>query len=101
MTTKSVFGGVVSEDYAREMGCDKFSAHQEIVDLNNGYSLSIIRGRWTFGFWEVAVINNTTGELDYDTDLTYDVVRFANPSEVEEFIRRGQRMDANGTLEED
>lgn len=85
-----VFGGVVNNDY--DYG------YQEFIDLGNGFTLSIIRGSFSYGQWEAAVIDQKTDMLTYDTDLTWDVERFRNTSEVQEFINKGRTMDSNGKL---
>lgn len=85
------FGGVINPQYFPD-------EYQEIIDLQNGYSLSIIKGRISHGWWEAAVFYTTSGQLCYNTDLTYDVERFNSDDEVREFIALARTMDSNGKL---
>lgn len=85
-----VFGGMEIRDYP--------FGYQEVLDLGNGFSLSIIKGSFSYGQWEAAVIDQSTDQLTYETDLTYDVERFRDGAEVQAFIDRARTMDRNGRL---
>lgn len=59
--------------------------HNERVTFPNGRGVSIIRNAYSYGgrsgLFEVAVLDST-GELDYSTPVTNDVLGWLTPTEV-------------------
>lgn len=72
-----------------ELGTE--AEYSERVQFQNGRGVSIIRNRWSYGgksgLFEVAVLD-ASGELDYSTPVTGDVLGYLNPSEVVDVMRQ-------------
>jgi len=68
--------------------------HQYTFHFSNGYGASVIKGPGTYGYekdlWELAVLSERGGEwhLDYDTDITDDVIGYLSVEEVKGLIER-------------
>tara|TARA_Y100001973_G_scaffold106802_1_gene187978 strand:+ start:5603 stop:5884 length:282 start_codon:yes stop_codon:yes gene_type:complete len=56
----------------------------------NGYGGSLACNQMTYGDPEFAVLKD--GKLHYKTDITSDVIRPVNPSEVQDFLNKLKRL---------
>lgn len=56
----------------------------------NGYGGSLACNQMTHGYPEFAVLKD--GKLHYKTDITNDVIRPVNPSEVQEYLNKLKRL---------
>lgn len=56
----------------------------------NGYGGSLACNQMTYGDPEFAVLKD--GKFDYKTDITNDVIRPVNPSEVQDFLNKLKRL---------
>ena len=56
----------------------------------NGYAASVVKGPFTYGgelgLWELAVMNDSTQDLCYDTPITDDVIGYLTDQEVDELL---------------
>lgn len=67
---------------------------QALVFFDNGYGASIIKTKGSYGgkagLYEIAVISGDTQDWDinYDTEVTSDVLGYLNESEVEDTLAK-------------
>ncbi|HWG89154.1 MAG TPA: hypothetical protein VN679_15320 [Candidatus Acidoferrales bacterium] len=70
---------------------DFVGGERVLYQCDNGYQVSTIRNRYSYGgdhgLWELAVINRT-GELDYTTSITDDVVGHLTDADVLDYLAR-------------
>lgn len=63
---------------------------QAILDFDNGYSASVIKGPYTYGgdegLYELAVLHG--GSIVYDTPVTNDVEGYLTPEKVTELLQQ-------------
>jgi len=69
---------------------------QYVFRFSNGRGASVVRHRFSYGrekgLWELAVTNHT-GELDYSTPITDDVLGWLNETEVENILGKISNLD--------
>lgn len=67
---------------------------QAVIEFENGYGASVIKGRNTYGgkegLYELAVLKN--GNLCYDTEITSDVLGYLTEAEVTTFLMQIERL---------
>lgn len=69
---------------------------QKVYRFANNYGASVVRQNFSYGneqgLWELAVINFPTAdnnyELNYETEITDDVIGYLSDEEVEELLVR-------------
>ena len=76
--------GVVDAQFTAS--ADLYSPDRMRLTFGNGYTASVVRGRYTYGgdrgLYEIAVMHD--GELVYDTPVTDDVIGHLHSEEVPE-----------------
>ena len=64
----------------------------------NGYAGSVVKGPWTYGgdqdLWELAVMDNRTGGLCYDTPITNDVLGYLTDEDVDSYLNQIKALPA-------
>lgn len=69
---------------------------QAIVDFDNGYGASVVRGSFTYGndrgLYELAILHH--GELCYDSGLAEDVVGWLDENGVTEWLGKIENLPA-------
>lgn len=61
---------------------------QAKIEFDNGYGISVISGQKAYcdkGTFEVAILKN--GRIAYDTKLTYDVLGWQTPKDIDRIMR--------------
>jgi hypothetical protein len=67
---------------------------QHVYEFPNGYGASVIKHDYSYGgkdgLWELAVLNfdlDREGALDYNTDITGDVIGYLSWKNVENYLQ--------------
>lgn len=64
----------------------------------NGYAGSVVKGPFTYGgdqdLWELAVMNDSTRDLCYDTPITDDVLGYLTDEEVDDYLTKIKELPA-------
>lgn len=64
--------------------------------FDNGYGASVIRGRHSYGgrrgLYELAVVNLQTGDLDYSTSVTDNVLGYLTEREVADTLVKIKKL---------
>ena len=67
---------------------------QHVYEFPNGYGASVIKHDYSYGgkdgLWELAVLNfdlDREGALDYNTDITGDVIGYLSWKNVETYLQ--------------
>ena len=70
------------------------SGVQHVYEFPNGYGASVIKHDYSYGgkdgLWELAVLNfdlDREGALDYNTDITGDVIGYLSWKNVENYLQ--------------
>ena len=82
------------KDYCYEEN-DHYGGIQKLYQFDNKMGASVIRHEGSYGFkngkWELAVLDET-GEIDYSTEITNDVIGHLTWAEVSKTLRRIQAL---------
>ena len=64
----------------------------------NGYAGSVVKGPYTYGgdkdLWELAVMDDNTKDLCYDTPITDDVLGYLTDNEVDDYLSEIKALPA-------
>lgn len=73
-----------------ERSSPRNGGYQYWFSFPNGYAASVIKGPYTYGgeldLWELAVMDDSTQDLCYDTPITDDVLGYLSDSSVESYL---------------
>lgn len=71
-----------------------------LFKFENGYGASVVKHRYSYGgpqkLWELAVVRfDDSGEwdLNYDTEITFDVIGYQTDEEIRELLGRIKNLD--------
>lgn len=91
------------EDYLlkRTVLDDHRKGVQYMFKFPNHYGASVIKHTWSYGYegdlWELGVIRFGTDDdvwgLDYDTEITDDVIGFLTDDDVRDLLKRIKELD--------
>lgn len=80
-----------------EYGLD--SDEQALLDFKNGWGVSVIRGGLLTDECEFELAVMRDGHINYDTEVTDDVLRFDSVDELNACLRDVQDLDENGVIQ--
>lgn len=93
---------VVSEENKKylkeEQSRPRNGGYQYWFSFPNGYAASVIKGPYTYGgeldLWELAVMDDNTKGLCYDTPITDDVLGWLEDEEVNDYLNQIKALPA-------
>ena len=75
---------------------------QAIAEFPNGFGASIIKSDSSFGgksgLFELAVLDNETGNINSTTDITDDVIGWQDESDIDRILNAISMLDSDGVL---
>ena len=75
---------------------------QAIVEFPNGFGASIIKSDSSFGgksgLFELAVLDNETGNINSTTDITDDVIGWQDEGDIDRILNAISMLDSDGVL---
>ena len=78
---------------------------QAIVEFPNGFGASIIKSDFSHGgksgLFELAVLDNDTGNINSTTDITDDVIGWQDENDIDRILTAISKLNPDGTLPND
>ena len=78
---------------------------QAIVEFPNGFGASIIKSDFSHGgksgLFELAVLDNDTGNINSTTDITNDVIGWQDEDDIDRVLTAISKLNPDGTLPND
>ena len=78
---------------------------QAIVEFPNGFGASVIKSDTSFGgksgLFELAVLDNDTGNINSTTDITDDVIGWQDEDDIDRVLTAISKLNPDGTLPND
>jgi len=78
---------------------------QAIVEFPNGFGASIIKSDFSHGgksgLFELAVLDNDTGNINSTTDITDDVIGWQDENDIDRILTAISKLNEDGTLPKD
>jgi len=78
---------------------------QAIVEFPNGFGTSIIKSDFSHGgksgLFELAVLDNDTGNINSTTDITDDVIGWQDEDDIDRVLTAISKLLPDGTLPKD
>ena len=75
---------------------------QAIVEFPNGFGASIIKSDFSHGgksgLFELAVLDNDTGNINSTTDITDDVIGWQDENDIDRILTAISKLNPDGTL---
>tara|TARA_B110000285_G_scaffold37524_1_gene40651 strand:- start:131 stop:430 length:300 start_codon:yes stop_codon:yes gene_type:complete len=75
---------------------------QAIAEFPNGFGASIIKSDSSFGgksgLFELAVLDNDTGNINSTTDITDDVIGWQDEGDIDRILNAISMLDSDGVL---
>ena len=75
---------------------------QAIAEFPNGFGASIIKSDSSFGgksgLFELAVLDNETGNINSTTDITDDVIGWQDEGDIDRILNAISMLDSDGVL---
>ena len=78
---------------------------QAIAEFPNGFGASVIKSDTSFGgksgLFELAVLDNDTGNINSTTDITDDVIGWQDEDDIDRILTAISKLLPDGTLPKD
>jgi len=78
---------------------------QAIAEFPNGFGASIIKSDFSHGgksgLFELAVLDNDTGNINSTTDITNDVIGWQDENDIDRILTAISKLNEDGTLPKD
>ena len=78
---------------------------QAIAEFPNGFGASIIKSDFSHGgksgLFELAVLDNDTGNINSTTDITNDVIGWQDENDIVRILTAISKLNEDGTLPKD
>ena len=78
---------------------------QAIAEFPNGFGASVIKSDTSFGgksgLFELAVLDNDTGNINSTTDITDDVIGWQDENDIDRILTAISKLNEDGTLPKD
>ena len=75
---------------------------QAIAEFPNGFGASVIKSDTSFGgksgLFELAVLDNDTGNINSTTDITDDVIGWQDENDIDRVLTAISKLNEDGTL---
>ena len=75
---------------------------QAIAEFPNGFGASIIKSDFSHGgksgLFELAVLDNDTGNINSTTDITNDVIGWQDENDIDRILTAISKLNEDGTL---
>ena len=75
---------------------------QAIVEFPNGFGASVIKSDFSHGgksdLFELAVLDNDTGNINSTTDITDDVIGWQDEGDIDRILNAISMLDSDGVL---
>ena len=75
---------------------------QAIAEFPNGFGASVIKSDTSFGgksgLFELAVLDNDTGNINSTTDITDDVIGWQDENDIDRILTAISKLNEDGTL---
>ena len=75
---------------------------QAIAEFPNGFGASVIKSDISFGgksgLFELAVLDNDTGNINSTTDITDDVIGWQDEDDIDRVLTAISKLNEDGTL---
>ena len=78
---------------------------QAIAEFPNGFGASVIKSDFSHGgksgLFELAVLDNDTGNINSTTDITNDVIGWQDENDIDRILTAISKLNEDGTLPKD
>jgi len=75
---------------------------QAIAEFPNGFGASVIKSDFSHGgksgLFELAVLDNDTGNINSTTDITNDVIGWQDENDIDRILTAISKLNEDGTL---
>jgi len=93
------FDLLIFEDMKNQNGIQAFA------DFPNGFGASIVKSDFSHGgksgLFEIAVLDNDTGNINSTTDITDDVLGWQDEGDIDRILTAISKLNPDGTLPND
>ena len=93
------FDLLIFEDMKNQNGIQAFA------DFPNGFGASIVKSDFSHGgksgLFEIAVLDNDTGNINSSTDITDDVLGWQDEGDIDKVLTAISKLNPDGTLPND